>query len=1099
MQTEEAVAEKVFAFPLSFSQQRLWLINQLEPGSAVYNIPTAVRLKGKVDTMALELAVNEVVRRHESLRTIFPLVNGQPAQVVTASTPFQLSLTDLRRHPAGEREAMAQSIVSADAQRPFDLARGPLRRLGLLWIADDDYVFHMTMHHMVSDGWSRGVLITEVAALYECFAQGKPSPLPELPIQYADYAVWQREQLQGDALAKQLDFWKQLLAGAPQVFELPADKPRPPLQSFRGAVHSHILPADLAHEVQRLSVREGATLFMTLFAAFGILLSRYTGQEDILVGSPIANRDRPELEGLIGYFANTLIFRADLTGRPSFRELLRRVRKTALSVYEHQDFPFERLVEELHPERDVSRNPLFQVLFTLHNNPRRAFDLNELSLSPFDITEAVGRGFDLALDVAPTAESYVCQFEYSTELFEEETIVRLAGHFQTLLEAVVADPQRSVATLPLLCETERQLILHQWNETREKYAEKRCLHEVFEAQAEATPDAPALVFEDERLTYRELNARANQLAHRLQAKGVLPDTLVGVCLERSAEMMVALLGILKAGGAYVPLDPTHPTERLRQILDGAALKILVTAGEPASRLTQDGLCVINLDDERHALADQSRGNPESGATKNNLAYVVHTSGSTGIPKGVAITHHSIVHLARTARPLFSFTESDVWTVFHTYSFDLSYWEMWVPLLSGACIVVVPKNVTQSPPLLYELLVNECVTVLSLTPSVLRQLFDPATKRSSMDQALSLRFITCGGEALPSELANELIQQGVPVWNFYGPTEATVWASVYEVSAPHENEKIVPVGRPLPDVEFYLLEKNLEPVPIGVPGEINIGGIGLARGYLGRPDLTAERFIPHPFSAEAGARLYRTGDVGRYKADGTVEFLGRIDQQVKVRGFRIELEEIESQLGKHPQLHGCAVETWGEADGKRLVAYVVARENTEAPPAVELRSYLKQTLPEYMIPATFVVLDELPLNANGKLNRRALPHPQGLERRPETAYVAPQSQLEQLIADAWKEVLKVEQVGIHDNFFDLGGHSMLMVQVSNKLREALRQEIPMIRLFQYPNVHALATFLTQETAPTFQHAQNRADTRRNLMERHRQSRQNQRKETRTQHG
>lgn len=1056
--------------PLSFTQQRLWFLDQLEPGNPAYNMTLNLRLTGPLQVAALERSLGEVIRRHEVLRTTFPIVDGQVVQKIWPAPTFTLPVLDLQEYPPGEQESQVQRLAQAEAQRSFDLTNSPLLRATLLRLSEQQHVLLLTMHHIITDGWSLGVLVQELSTLYDAYSQGQPSPLPPLPLQYADFALWQRQWMQGEVLEAELNYWKQQLAGAPPVLNLPTDRPRPPVQTFRGAHYPVALSKALTEALKRLGRECEVTLFMTLLAAFATLLHRYAGQDDIVIGTPIAGRTRVELEGLIGYFANTLVLRLNLAHDPSFRELLARVRQVTLSAYAHQDLPFERLVDALQLKRDLSYNPVFQVLFGLHNAPRRPLELTGLTWSPLEVESGTAR-FDLVLDLCEDSDGVRGVFEYNTDLFEAATIARLAGHFQTLLEGVVADPDRRLSRLPLLTESERRQLLLEWNDTESVWAYSRrqdassslplpTLPHVFEAQVQREPQAVALVCEGQRLTYQELNQRANQLAHYLQKFGVGPEVLVGICVERSVDMLVGLLGILKAGGAYVPLDPEYPQERLAFMLEDTQAPVLLTQRHLLERLPRSSARVICLDTDWEVIAQESVQNPLLQVTGDNLAYVIYTSGSTGRPKGIAVSHQSVVHLIDVTQPLLSFNEHDVWTVVHSYAFDFSVWEMMGPLLTGGRLVIVPLPVAQSPAALYELLCRERVTILNQTPSAIRQLID-AKEAAGSGRQWAVRLIIVGGEAFPRELAPRLLEWGVPVWNFYGPTEATVWAAINPVSSVDSGQATIPIGRPLPHTQLYVLDAHGQPVPVSVSGELYIGGVGLARGYFNRPELTAEMFLPQPFGSQAGARLYRTGDAARYRPDGSIEFLGRLDDQVKIRGFRIELGEIEAALAQHPSVREAVSVVREDVPGqKRLVAYLVPRQE-QSPTVSDLRHFLLQKLPDYMVPQAYVFMETLPLSPNGKVDRRALPMPSETRPELESELVVPRTDLEQFLTGLWKQALRLKKIGVHDDFFELGGDSITAALLVNKLQEALGEFVHVGALFAAPTIAQLADYLTKQ--------------------------------------
>ncbi len=1044
----------------SFAQQRLWFLDQLHPGSPAYNLPAALRLRGALDGRALERSLVEIVRRHEALRTTFALARGGPVQIVAPSLEPPLSRSDLRARPASGREDAMWRLVREEARRPFDLSTGPLVRAGLVALADEDHVLWLVMHHIVSDGWSMGVLVRELAALYDAFSRGEPSPLPEPPIQYADFAAWQRRWLQGDRLEGQRSWWRAQLGGGLPGLQLPADRPRPAVQTYRGAWRTEVLPGSLAGALRDLSRREGTTLFMTLLAGFQALLHRCTGQEAFLIGTPDANRGRPETEGLIGFFVNTLALRADVSGNPGFRELLRRVRETTLAAYAHRDLPFERLVEDLQPERDTSRQPLFQVAFVLQNAPLPALELPGLELTLLDVDTGTAK-FDLTLSLSEAEDGLAASIEYSTDLFEDATIGRMLGHLRTLLEGAARDPDRRIGELPILSPAERHALLRVWNDPRVDLPAEPCLHRLFEAQAARRPGAAAASLGDDRLTYRELNERANRLARCLRRRGVGPEVLVGLCMDRSLDMLVAILAILKAGGAYVPLDPAYPRERQGFILDDARAGLLVTQRSLVEGLPGPGARAILIEEAERASAAESGEDLDAGPPTGAAAYVIYTSGSTGRPKGVPVSHANVARLFGATRPWFRFDETDVWTLFHSCAFDFSVWELWGALLHGGRVVVVPYEVSRSPDRFYELLRRERVTVLNQTPSGFRQLVRVEEDGGGATD-LALRYVIFGGEALePRTLAPWLARHGDDrprLVNMYGITETTVHVTGRPLARSDLDRPASSfIGRPIPDLRVHLLDAHGQLVPVGVPGEVCVGGAGVARGYLNRPDLTAERFVPDPLSGPPGARLYRSGDLARRSPDGDIEYLGRIDHQVKVRGFRVEPEEIEAALDSHPGVRDSVVVLREEPGGDRRLAAYVVPAGKPAPSIEDLRGFLKETLPEHMVPAHYVVLDALPLTSHGKVDRGALPAPD--RGRPELTarYAPPRSDAERTLAAIWSEVLGVADVGIHDNFFALGGDSIRSIQVRARARER-GLDFSIQQLFQHQSVADLARHL-----------------------------------------
>jgi amino acid adenylation domain-containing protein len=1051
--------------PLSFAQQRLWFIDQLEPGSSVYNFPAAVRLKGPLNVVALTQSLNEIVRRHEALRTTFAVVDGRPVQVIAPTLTIKLPIVDLRELSETERETEVRRLATKEAQRSFDLAEGPLVRATVLQLGENEHVGLLTMHHIVSDGWSTGILIREIAVLYDAFCSGRPSPLSELPVQYADFAHWQRQWLQGEVLETQLTYWKQQLLDARPLLELPADHPRPAVQTFRGAHQSFLLPKAVGDTLKALSRQEGVTLFMTLLAAFKILLHRYTNQDDLVVGTPTANRNRLETEGLIGFFVNTLVLRTDLSDNPSFRELLHRVREVCLGAYAHQDVPFERLVEELHLARDLSRNPLFQVMFVLQNASVQALELPGLSLSPVEIGTGTTH-FDLTLHIEDTEQGLAGTFAYNTDLFEAVTITRMLGHFRTLLEAAAAAPERRLSDLPLLTEAERAQLLVSWNDTRADCPKDLCIHQLFEVQAERTPEAIAVGFEDEQLTYGELNRRANQLANHLRVLGVGPEVTVGICLKHSLEMVIGLLGILKAGGVFVPLDPAYPKERLAFMLEDAEVPVLLTQESLLAGLPEHNAKVVCLDSDREAIAQQSPENPICLTMPENLAYVIYTSGSTGRPKGVLISHGSTAEHCINVQRHYELNSSDNVLQFASLSFDVSLEQILPTLIVGARLVMMSTDVWHSTELCQKISEFK-LTVLNVPTGYWQELARQGADLLELVPNIQPRVFIVGGDTMLPEfldLWQRTPMSSIRLINAYGPTETTITATAFDVTprlCEHSALQRIPIGRPLANREVYILDKYGNPAPVGIPGELYIGGACLARGYLNRPDSTAEAFIPNPFSAEAGARLYKTGDLARYLADGNIEFLGRVDHQVKIRGFRVELGEIEAVLRQHPAVRETIVLAREDASGeKQLVAYVIAHRASMLT-ASALRGFLKEKLPAYMIPAAFVRLDTLPLMPNGKIDRGALPAPQRTRSEPGRAFVAPRNALELQLSNLWEEVLGIRPIGVTDNFFELGGHSLAAVRLFALMEKRLGKKVPLATVFQGATVEHLANILHQD--------------------------------------
>ena len=1052
--------------PLSFAQQRLWFLDQWEPESAFYNICRAHRLTGQLDVTAMEESLNSVVQRHEILRTTFPALDGQPKQLIAPVLRLTLGIIDLQKSPEAERDEQSLRLANEEARRPFDLARGPLLRAALVKLAQEEHLFLLTVHQIVCDGWSLQIFFGEFWTYYEAYSAKHLPSVPSLPIQYADFSVWQRQWFQGELLESQLSYWKKQLGTSLPVLNLPTDRSRPVLQSFRGARIPLVFSEFLTEGLNELSRREGVTLFMTLMAAFQTILYRYTWQEDLVVGFPIANRNWAETTGLIGFFVNTLVLRTDLSGNPTFNELLSRVRDVCLSAYANQDLPFEKLVEELRPERERSRNPLFQVMFVSQIPESSGVDLQGLRSQAIDVDARTSK-FDLTLSLTERENKLIGFLEYSTDLFDRFTIEGIGGHFRRLLEGIVANPERPISTLPLLTDAEHHQLLVEWNDTKADYPKNSCIHELFEAQVERTPEAIAVEFEEKKLSYRELNARANQLAHYFRHLGVGPETLVAICVERSLEMLVGLLGILKARGAYVPLDPTFPRERLAFMLEDARASALLTeerlvedrklkiddSGDLPFSILDRQIEIICLDRDREKITQQSERNPDKGATAQNLAYVIYTSGSTGKPKSVQVSHRSVLNCLHSVRQRVELTENDVFLALTTISFDIAALELCLPLITGAKLVLASRDEALDGRQLLDRL-SECgATAMQATPSAWRFLADAGWCGGEEFKIL------CGGEALFRQLADQLLQGGASLWNLYGPTETTIWATIAKVEP---GASPVLIGRPIANTEIYILDSHLQPAPVGVYAELYIGGDGLARGYLNRPELTAERFVRNPFNDQPDSLLYRTGDLARYRPGGNIEFLGRVDNQVKLRGHRIELGEIESVLNQHPAVKETVI-VLRERDSsgdKDLVAYFVPSQDS-SPSVTDLRGFLRQKVPEYMVPAIFISIDALPLSSNGKVDRSKLPTPEDSRPNLEEAFVEPRTPVEQLLAGIWAEVLRLERLSVHDNFFHLGGHSLIAARVISRIRKAFQIDLPLRRIFETPTVAGLALTVEEE--------------------------------------
>jgi len=1057
--------------PLSFAQQRMWFLYQLESQSAFYNESLQLRLEGVLNLAALEQSINEIIRRHEILRTTFPAVDGKPVQVISPSLKIKIPVLDLQGLAASE----VQQIVTKEARQPFDLSHGPLLRVSLLKLGSDSYTLVLIMHHIITDGWSMGLFIQELCNIYRALTLDTPLLLSQLPIQYGDFAVWQRQWLTEEVQKQQLNYWTQQLAGAPPLLELPTDKPRPAIQTFCGATQQFQIDRNLSEQIKKFSQQSGATLFHTLLAAFVVLMFRYSGQDDICVGSPIANRNRRELDSLIGFFVNTLVLRHRIEGNPSFVEFLSQVRQVATSAYTHQDVPFEQVVEALQPERSLSYNPLFQVVFVLENFLLDKVELPDLTLTPQFVERGTSQ-FDLTLAVWETKAGLIGSWEYNSDLFEPDTIARMTSHFQTLLAAIIANPHQSIGELPLLSQQERHQLLVEWNDTYRPYPHDKCIHQLFEEQVEKTPDAVAVVYEEESLTYQQLNDRANQLAHYLRSLGVKPEVLVGICIERSPLMIVGMLGILKAGGAYVPLDPAYPQERLAFMLEDAHVLVLLTQESLVNTLPPHKAQVICLDSDK-AISNSSTENLTHTTTTNNLAYVIYTSGSTGRPKGVQIEHRGLLNLVFWHQQAFAVSSGDRATQVAGVAFDACGWEIWPYLVAGASIHFPDDETRLNPEQLRDWMLAKAITI-SFLPTPM------AEKMLSLNWPANaaLRTLLTGGDQLhqyPSDC------HPFEVVNNYGPTENTV---VTTSGIVHKQQTYLSptIGRAIANTQVYILDSLLQPVPIGVPGELYISGESLARGYLNRPDLTNQKFLPNPFQ-EAGGRwspsavevrqeaggnsstphfllptpysslstqhLYKTGDSVRYQADGNIEFLGRIDNQVKIRGFRIELSEIEATLTQHPQVREAVVIVREDIPGvKSLAAYIIPE--LVQPTSNELRQFVKSKLPSYMVPASFTVLESLPITPNGKVDRRALPVPE-FEPDESTGFVSPHTHTQEVLAKIWQEVLLLKKVGIHDNFFELGGDSIISMQIIAKANQSGLKLTPK-QIFQHQTIAELAS-------------------------------------------
>ena len=1080
----QELGDAVYACHPSFAQQRLWFLNQLDPDSSAYNLSLTFRVRGRLDTAALEYALNALVQRHEVLRTTFETFSGELMQIIAPSFTVALPITDVQAVPAEQRESVAESLLTEEVKRPFDLRNGPIFRAHLWRLAPEDGILMLNMHHIAGDGWSFGILRREIGAHYESYRTGRPAHLPDLPVQYADFASWQREWLHGDALEQQFAYWHERLGEQAPVLNMPTDFPRPSVRTSQGAVQRILIPAAVCAGIKSLSERHGCTTYMTYLAAYKVLLHRFSGQTDLWVGSPVAGRTHQETESLIGCFVNTLVLRTECAGQPSFLDFLHQVRDVSIGALAHQEMPFEMLVDKLDTERDRSRNPLFQAMFIDSSTFIQPLELPEVTFAPL-LIERGGAMLDLTLFLVGSPDGLKVGLEYSTDLFEHTTATRFLQTYVTLLESIVSDPAQTIDRLNLLTDAERKQILVDWNATQTDYPHAQALPHYLQTQAAATPDATALVFGGQTLTYDALNRQANQLAHRLRSLGVRPDVPVGICLPRSPQMLVTLLAILKAGGAYVPLDPALPAERLALMQTDAQMPLIVTLSEFAPLLSGSDARLLCLDTEQETIAAQSQDNPPPLATAESLAYLLYTSGSTGKPKGVAVSHRALLNLLFSMQQTPGLSPHDTLAAVTTLSFDIAGLELWLPLLTGAKIVLVDETTRTDGQRLAQLLEQEAVTVMQATPATWRLLMEAGWQGKSDLKVL------CGGEALPLELARQLKPRCGSLWNMYGPTETTIWSTLAKITG--EEDRIT-IGRPIANTQVYLLDTNLQPVPVGVAGELHIGGDGLAQGYWNLPDLTSEKFIragggvrvsgvekaaavtsaavpslasvSDPRTPPPDTRLYKTGDLARYRADGTIEYLGRLDFQVKIRGFRIEIGDIEAALSRHPGIAACVVVAQqDEFSEERLIAYLVPTAPQKIETA-EIRAYLQERLPHYMIPSTFVALDALPLNSSGKVNRKALPAPALTRSESEThENDAPCDALQAQLQTIWESVLHVPHIGIRDNFFDLGGHSLVAVQMFAAIERETGKKLPLALLFQAPTIAQLAEHLRQPETET----------------------------------
>ena len=1046
-------AAQAKSVPLSFAQQRLWFLDKLEPNSATYNVPTVLKLEGEIDRDALQRSLDAILARHEALRTTFPAQDGAPSERVEKPRQVELAFIDLSRLDDATREKEAERLMIEEARRPFDLAEDLMVRGTLIHTGSEEHLLVLVAHHIASDEWSLRVLFREWGELYSAFRQGRAPNLPDLSIQYSDFAQWQREWVQSAEFKRQMEYWGGKLKAPLPVLQLPTDHTRPSTQTYKGALFTSEIPSELAARVREFGERENASLFMTLLAVFKVVIFRYTRQEDIIVGSPIAGRNRLELEPLIGFFVNMLPLRSSLSGDTTFREFLQSMRETTLGAYANQDVPFDKLVEELHPERSSTHMPLVQVVFSLDHDFVEENPFPGIHSKMVEVDTGTSK-FELTFVATDTPQGIRVAIEYNTDLFERARIQGFFGHFISALASVIEQPSQKISEVSLLTPREEERIVRGWNETGTDYPRNDCIHRLFEAQVAKTPEAIALEYGEEKITYRELNARANQLAHRLGKLNAGPKTLVGVYMDRGIEMIVAFLGILKAGAAYVPLDLSYPKERLGFMIEDAAMPVLLTQTSLIAELPNSAATMVCLDSDWESISQEPRQLPPNRVAATDLAYIIYTSGSTGKPKGVAVPHRGVTRLVLNTnyiqiKPLERIAQAS------NASFDAATFEIWGALLNGGCVVGVSKETSLSPLDFAETLQNKRVQTLFLTTALFNQL-----AREVPGVFGTLDNVLFGGEAVDPKWVRAVLECEPPkrLLHVYGPTESTTFTSWHPIESVSEEASTVPIGKPISNTEIYILDENQRPVPPGIPGELYVGGDGLADGYWRRPELTAEKFVANPFKAEE--RLYRTGDLARFDAEGNVEFIGRIDHQVKIRGLRIELGEIESLLARHPAVNNVIVLAREDIPGdRRLVAYLVPKG--DAPKAGDLRAWLSAELPEYMVPSAFVVMKSFPLTPNEKVDRKALPPPE--QNRPDLGktFIAPRNETEAKLAKIWEKILGVQPIGMADNFFELGGHSLLAVRLFSQIETVFERKLPLATLFRAPTIGEMAKLLCGE--------------------------------------
>jgi amino acid adenylation domain-containing protein len=1045
-------------FPASFGQQRLWFLDQVLPGTTAYNLARAFRLTGSLDPEALASALQSIISRHESLRTVFVSLDDQVSQVILSTLRFDLPISDISELPAVQREQTALRKAGEEASKPFDLSKGPLLRAKLLRLSSVEHILVLVFHHIIVDGWSMNLLFHEMGELYASSVLGRQPQLPKLNLQYSDYSQWQRASVTSDYLAGELDYWKNKLQGAETVLQLPTDHPRSAADSGRGESIHFELSDETNKRLKALAQSETATLFMALLTIFQVLLGRYTLQDSILVGSPTAGRNDVDLENLIGFFVNTLVLRADLDSDSSFRQLLRQVRTNFLEALEHQNTPFEKLVEALEPDRNLNRNPLFQVMFVLHNAPNLKVKLPGLVMQEIEFESGITK-FDLSLEIVDLGNLH-CMFEYNSDLYEESTIRRMAGHFAKLVEAIVAAPDEKLSKFELLTTAEVQQ-LAEWNNTSRDYPRDLCIHTAFEEQVTRTPNETAVIDQKNRLSYRELNDLANRLARRLVVKGVRPGSLVGVSLDRSVEMVIALVGILKTGAAYVPLDPSYPEQRLDFMVEDSQVNVVVTKSEFAELWQKQKVDMLAFNAESLSTEAEDASNLSLPVSAERCMYVIYTSGSTGRPKGVEGTHRASINRFSWMWDGYPFLDGETCCQKTFLGFVDSIWEIFGPLLRGVPSVILPDEANIDPELLVQLLSKYEVTRIVLVPSLLRVILEGV--ESIQNRLPKLVLWTCSGEVLPTDLVNRF-SKALPkatLLNVYGSSEVAADVTCHEITTSELNRS-VPIGRPITNTQIFILDRHMNQVPVGVPGEIHVGGDCVALGYLRKPELTSNRFIAHQFESGGSVRLFKTGDLGRYLPNGEIEYLGRSDNQVKIRGIRVELGEIEAVLASQPLVRDAVVLLIDRSGQQRLTAYLEARSGLRTD-VDELRRFARSKLPAYMVPSDYLIVDTFPLLPSGKIDRKTLGMQTAARPISDRGYVAPQTPTQERLAAIWRTLLKVERIGITDNFFELGGHSLMVMQVVSRIRRELEVEVPIRIMFEDPTIKGLAKEVEEANA------------------------------------